>query len=697
MIYHRTFPSPHDSESPILKQKLFKTYTVLFEACKRVALRLAQLDLGTVCRQYHSDLHLGENLARARAFPNSLRCADFAHLIGATTRPKRDVPPPCERITAWRSGIFSAAKKALSIANKQLTDWLRPWIHLLRTIPTAESFHTIADTLLRQMEYVFGEPACAKVLRDHYFVRVPAAVAQAAFGVTSWIGDQTFLWSADWWAGVQRAQPGSASGSQAQESWHRHKLKAHVHTLRQEMHMAVRSLSEFSMSRCRVYCSSEALLPDTPADPPFPDTHLLMGDFLDRRGRTGAFQYQDTGAFRKVVGVDGSRWYAMRRTLATYNADTRNWHPTANSDVPMPPMDLVARLRALYEADSRETMLAALAMNGVQDLFADNMNSLYRAFAGKVLVVVGPKSERYWAFPVNPSAASSMHTRAVCQGCVEAAIHGTCEHIHTALLDMNLIQRQAANMPVRKGKGRGDSFDALSSPGPHTSGILLPGPAARACHPAPPPTRPLAPETPRCDRRLARLLTDVGLGHLQESFRLEGITFELAAGLDAPTLKAYFPDIPLGAALKLLHQIRLHSESDMEQLRPALSPLAEPSGIPSPEIHGPEAGLALDADASFQSDEAALVDDLVADSEDNEAMGTSDADNPGDDADGVAVVDAGGVSTPGKDGGTKSEVSDGEEDSTSLQIPSAHHLLAARVGLMHGTYGRYASSLPSRA
>ena len=46
---------------------------------------------------------------------------------------------------------------------------------------------------------------------------LPAAAVRAAFTAQTWVGDPSFAWVADWWAGIERMQPGSAGATQAQE------------------------------------------------------------------------------------------------------------------------------------------------------------------------------------------------------------------------------------------------------------------------------------------------------------------------------------------------------------------------------------------------------------------------------------------------------------------------------------------------
>ena len=87
----------------------------------------------------------------------------------------------------------------------------------------------------------------------------------------------------------------------------------------------------------------------------------------------------------------------------------------------------------------------------------------------------------------------------------------------------------------------------------------------------PPPARPFAPESPRCDQRLAKVLNQCDLSHFAEAFRIEGFTWPdavaLAAGPQGPQLlKVYFPDLPGAAAVRLLRLLAKHAEETSPSL-----------------------------------------------------------------------------------------------------------------------------------
>ncbi|CAK9113626.1 Carbam_trans_N domain-containing protein [Durusdinium trenchii] len=234
---------------------------------------LQEVNLLHACRQYHADLHFGEDLAMKSIFHHADRVADWAHLIGACARSKTHVTKE-EGALAWRAGIFSTVEKDLSPFGKRLLPLVKRTIFCLRSVPTAIIFHTITDLLFRTL--LAQEPPERKAvskMQRFYFAKVPAAAARIRFELKGWPGDPSFLFSADWWCGIQRIQPGSASGIQAQESWHKRKLKAYL-SLRSDLPTFCKSLEGFTRSRLHELRAHDCPLPDVPREP-FPDKTVL--------------------------------------------------------------------------------------------------------------------------------------------------------------------------------------------------------------------------------------------------------------------------------------------------------------------------------------------------------------------------------------------------------------------------------------
>ena len=248
-----------------------KSYTFIFEAAVDALKTLHGIDLSTACRQYHADLHSGEELARKSLFPNSCKATDFAHLIGAASRGQSRGAATKAQV-AWRSGIFATAKKYFG-GNQDIMDMLQCWVHVTRVVPSLTIFHTLWGSIFLVLQA--SSRAGCKVLQTTYFSQVSNAVARERFGHE---GQEEFLWIGHWWAGVQHIQPGSGCGSQPQEAWHRHGLKEYVESLKMPLPDFFRSLTGYLK-----YASAEmqgcGQLPDMPSEP-YPDRWLLRNPKL---------------------------------------------------------------------------------------------------------------------------------------------------------------------------------------------------------------------------------------------------------------------------------------------------------------------------------------------------------------------------------------------------------------------------------
>ena len=160
------------------------------------------------------------------------------------------------------------------------------------------------------------------------------------------------------------------------------------------------------------------------------------------------------------------------------------------------------------------------------------------------------------------------------------------------------------------------------------------------------PVRPCRPETPICDRRVARLLAECCLGHWADSFKAEGVMLEDLAAGDAAWLKAYFPQLPAGPSRRLLALAATYADPDDVPRRdsPAAGfarhqPQTAGEGPPphqarasAPDVSALTAGN--DADSPFHTNalepdldarsEASVPDSRVSDSGDDDAQLSAD-------------------------------------------------------------------------
>ena len=232
-------------------------------------------------------------------------------------------------------------------------------------------FHTIAhaffEMLLAQDP---PEETAVKTLSRYYFRRVPAAEAKHEWGLSTWVGDAEWIYSADWWYRSQRLQPGSSSGTQAQESWHKAKLKSYM-GLRAALPALAEQFSKFTSSHLKNLKASGSTLPDVPREP-FPDRAVLFdAPWLTKKGRSSAEQYHRTGAY-DVCENEGSVFFAMPRALARFDRTADEWIFTEDTNISAPPAETASRLAQLCSASDAETMQAALSD---LDLSLDPMSS----------------------------------------------------------------------------------------------------------------------------------------------------------------------------------------------------------------------------------------------------------------------------------------------------------------------------------
>ncbi|CAJ1330914.1 unnamed protein product, partial [Effrenium voratum] len=492
------------------------TYQVLMEALCACAQRFADVNLRDKCKQYHADMHAGEDLAQKSIFTNACRVLDWAHLIGACNRPAKLPETADEKIKAFRSGAFATAGKHLRPAGQKLA------------------------------------------LQRYYFTTLSADEARHGCGCNDWPGDPAFIFLADWWCGIQRLQPGSASGTQAQESWHRHKLKSYL-GLRASLPSFAGSLDAFSRSRLTDLQEQGSCLPDMPMEP-FPDKTVLWdSERLTRDGRTSAHQFSRTRAWDRWEGADGTVFYCMRRTLATYNHATKCWVQTADDSIRRPSLGSAAAFAALLQADSTAAVDQALLDLDLASSLSD-LEALLKLFDTYVVVGVGAFATRFWR-QRSASGQVNPHHQGFCSFCSEFCIHATCEHLHTAFIDMQMISLQRPEFPQRQ-----RPVPLFEQEPIH---ILLPATARSAARQAGPPVPALS--LPRQNSALTAFLQAHRWNVWDAPLQQQQVSVLQLATVDFADLRCALPSLPAGllfnmkaAAKKWLADkaLLLHAQAD---------------------------------------------------------------------------------------------------------------------------------------
>ena len=515
------------------------TYEVFFESLVECASKFGDIDLREVTRQYHADLHYGEDLAQKKVFSRADRVADWAHVIGACSRSKgsKDDGSSSDRIKAYRAGVFSTMKKHLSASGQKLLPLIERAFFCMRCLPTALLFHVVAHSLINML--VVQQPSekkAADILLRYYFVKLPADKAHETFGVRQWPGDARYLITADWWTGLQRVQPGSASGTQAQESWHKHKLKAYL-GLRSNVLALAKAMETFSQSRLADLQATSPLLPDVPQEP-FPDKEVMYdSDSLLRGGRTSAHQFFRTKAL-DVWEEDGTVYIAMPRTLTTWHHETNTWLRPADEDVAPPVAGLASQLAGFCLGGEQAAVGAGLQALGLGCRPLDDVEKLVRSLAKHVLVVLGPAAARFWRGE-GIAGGQAEHVQAICAFCQEFCLHGSCEHTHAAFLHLDYISLQLPVFPERSAK-----TPIFEQP---LVEVLVPGPAAAST--ASPSHKPL-PKT-SFNAELSCFLRSVSLQVWEGALQKQCLTLDHIVSLNLADLVAAAPTIPSGVLVTI--------------------------------------------------------------------------------------------------------------------------------------------------
>ena len=378
-------------------------------------------------------------------------------------------------------------------------------------------------------------------LQLHYFRALSKEDANALWQIAHIEAD--VFWTADWWAGLQRLQPGSASGTQAQESWHRHKLKKYMRTLRTSVSDCVGNLQAFTRHLCKQARLTPHPLPDVPSEP-FPDRFVLWDSpALLAEGRTAASQYHACGAFDLHTDAT-STYLAMKRTLATYRDG--QWLRTPDDTVRPPAPGIAAALACVAGAVDERHLDEALSQvcSNIQDLV-----QVIKVLGTHVLVTLGPTATRWWCRASSEAhVALPAYTQVACASCAVFCMHGSCEHAHVALLQMNQISLERARLPARKAHPQ--TCEAMPD-----ADLLLPTASSSSAH-AQPKRRKMSQQAQAPMSQLAAkwkaILTTTGATQFLDLILAQDLSPGDVSGLDIVTLRAIFPAVPAGTLLRVL-------------------------------------------------------------------------------------------------------------------------------------------------
>lgn len=444
-------------------------------------------------------------------------------------------------------------------------------MHLSTLLQFSVVWHFVFQLLTSE-----DERKCVKVLLQHYFVKLPAACARETHQLLGWGGEEDWAICADWWCGPGRLQPGSASGSQAQESWHKNRLKAALTSLYMPVDALVERLKLFSAARYTKLCHQTGKLPDVPTEP-FPDKYLLDGVGLAKQQRTGPKEYYAQGAYASFRDPsDGTLYVAFRGSFWYWDTQEEDYRQIEEErrQVSMSTLHLLVRM---HKADNPDALLTCLRELGAP-LAGDvpsrqELLQVQRVLRRHTLVIVGAEAERRWRMEPGPGQTGTMHTHGICTNCHAFCVWGVCEHLYAAFLTMGAdgIKLTVPDRPQRQPATAPSTARAaavLSDQRPRTRRL------------------PTASETTqrggsdRLDPQLAKLLEDHGLHEYSDAFRKHKFTLAELRHWSIQDLVDLLgcPAVPLR---RLLTQAQ-HAQGSRARSSASEPPVQEANSFPSP-------------------------------------------------------------------------------------------------------------------
>ena len=209
------------SESEVVYKRGFKALETAMELVAGVA------DFSGRVKQTHGDWAAGLSCAFHSQFLGATRVADFSHLLGCNRRPRHSIDLT---VRVLRAGIMATLKPVWRDKGGDWASEIREFIFATRTLPRCA--FTIAWRHCFRLLQSAGESEAREKLRRYYFDEVEGGLDAAWRGST-----------------VDRVQPGSLLGSQPQESFHQHRLRPGLGSIRLSMDKFMENLTEFMETR----------------------------------------------------------------------------------------------------------------------------------------------------------------------------------------------------------------------------------------------------------------------------------------------------------------------------------------------------------------------------------------------------------------------------------------------------------------
>ena len=188
-------------------------------------------------------------------------------------------------------------------------------------------------------------------------------------------------------------------------------------------------------------------------------------------------------------------------------------------------------------------MIRALVSLGLRNPLLD-LESLLKLLDSYVLVAIGPFAEQFWQQKAHAGDQNhNPHTQGFCAFCQEFCLHGSCEHLHTAFLDLRQLSQQQPKFAKRQRQ------TPLFEQKPVE--VILPAPSSAASRPhvRAQSSQPLS--VPQENAGLTKFLQAYRWGMYASVLHQEQMTVTLMASLPFSDLKTALPSLPSGVLLAM--------------------------------------------------------------------------------------------------------------------------------------------------
>eukprot|EP00435_Cladocopium_sp_Y103_P042063 s1470_g11.t1 len=312
--------------------------------------------------QMHGDQCLGLEAARRRMMPRSIRCVDWSHFAGCT-RPKASMIGVDDCTLSWRRGFVKTLQK--TIRDPELLDTVR--------------------TLVAK-----GENDVVATFKKYYIQWLEAG------------------YEASWRGSIDRCQPGSFSGTQSQEIWHKTRLRASLRHIRRPVDEVIEGLENLFSSRLQQARLREGKMHDFPHGQWSPN----LRETCDKMLTYGDLVVEEEDA------ATGAKFFCFR-------SETEDWTK--------PSPDILSALRRLFYASPGEDVQDLLLRLPGLEAEADVV-SVAHHLSRFVLTVYTPRASGLWRLPDDCyEGMTAAHTRVMCWNCHQFGVGGACVHSYAAM------------------------------------------------------------------------------------------------------------------------------------------------------------------------------------------------------------------------------------------------------------------------